>query len=219
MRLFGNGILRGNPRVLYFCFARTFVNNFKNNSTTRWDWACYPLPHHDTSLHFPNKRFLQPWVSNWENGDFFNASAVFQPKEECDTALRSALHSMFITLFSTSRCAQIFLFFPWSDLPNHTSFCLCSLFGISASLPYRAIKTSPCIMLISVSLASCRLSLVAPRSPHSRGDLAVCMSTPCTSLPLNFSFLFPKPSVLYCVLFHQAVWMQSIMGIISFSAP
>lgn len=32
--------------------------------------------------------------------------------EESDTALRSALSSVFIALFSTSGCAQIFLFFP-----------------------------------------------------------------------------------------------------------
>ena len=118
------------PGCRIFWFARTYVNIFWNNCKILWVWTCYPLPRHETSLHFLSKHFLQSWPANWENWDFFNASAVFQLMEESDTALRSALLSMFITLFSISGCAQIFPFFPVVRLAkSHKVFFLYILPG------------------------------------------------------------------------------------------
>lgn len=136
---------------------------FKITLKILWAWTCYPLPHHKISLHFLSKHFLEPWTSNWENWDFFNASAVFQLMEESDTALRSALSSMFITLFSALGCAQIFLLFPvvrlakshlFSPLQPLWNLCLTFLFwALNVSLsdinPYLFITwtlASPCLL-------------------------------------------------------------------------
>lgn len=83
--------------------------------------------------------------------------------EESDTALRSALSSMFITLFSTLGCAQIFLLFPvvrlakshlFSPLQPLWNLCLTFLFwALNVSLsdikPYLFITwtlASPCLL-------------------------------------------------------------------------
>lgn len=144
--------------------------------------------------------------------------------EEPDTALRSALSRMFITLFSTSGCAQILLFFPVVRLAkSHLIFPLEPLWNLT--VPHFPLLSTYCpsrwynpllvpyldlpLTFSAVSLSLLSLCTIASRSPRHRGGPRRAHTHPSLVPMLDFSL--------------SALWTPKLIifffGAVSYSAP